>query len=171
MHIRKTEKQDIPRLLQLIRDSYAPYQEQAGDADIPVYTDDEIASLLDDPKSDVWTAEENGGIAGMAAGTELGPCAYHLKMLFVSGQSQHKGIGSALLEQFERKGAERRFSLFTANYLDWAKWSRTFYGKYGYREYVPADEENHPGLKAQADFLRAIGRLNNGEKHLIWKSR
>ena len=106
----------------------------------------------------------------MAAGTELGPCAYHLKMLFVSGHSQHKGIGSALLERFESRGAERHFSLFTANYLDPAKWSRDFYRRHGYREYVPADEETSPDLKAQTEFLRGIGRLNNGHKHLLWKT-
>lgn len=169
MHVRKTEKKDIPVLLQMIRNSYLPYQELIGDADIPSYTYDEIVSLLDDPKSDAWTAEENGEITGMAAGTEFGPCAYHLKMLFVSGQSQHRGVGSALLERFECRGAERHFSLFTANYLEPAKWSWVFYRKHGYREYVPADDENSPGLKAQADFLRGIGRLNNGRKHLLWK--
>ena len=171
MHIRKTEKKDIPALLQMIRDSYTPYREQIRKEDIPSYNYDDIASLLDNPGSDVWLAEENGRIAGMAAGTELGPCAYHLKMLFVAGDSQHKGVGRALLEQFEKRGAELHHSLFTVNYLDWAEWSRTFYGKHGYREYVPADEEKHPGLKAQADFLRSIGRLNNGEKHLLWKIR
>ena len=169
MHIRKTETKDIPALLQMIRDSYIPYGEQIRDTDIPSYFYYDIASLMDDPKSDVWTAEESGKITGMAAGTELGPCAYHLKMLFVSGHSQHKGIGSALLERFESRGAERHFSLFTANYLDPAKWSRDFYRKHGYREYVPADDEKSPGLKTQADFLRGIGRLNNGGKHLIWK--
>ncbi|MBP5728833.1 MAG: GNAT family N-acetyltransferase, partial [Clostridia bacterium] len=171
MHIRKTEKKDIPALLQMIRDSYTPYREQIRKEDIPSYNYDDIASLLDNPGSDVWLAEENGRIAGMAAGTELGPCAYHLKMLFVAGDSQHKGVGRTLLEQFEKRGTELHHSLFTANYLDWAEWSRTFYGKHGYREYVPADEEKHPGLKAQADFLRSIGRLNNGEKHLLWKIR
>ena len=170
MHIRKTEKQEIPALLQMIRDSYIPYREQIRKEEIPSYTYDDIASLLDDPKSDVWTAEENGKITGMAAGTELGPCAYHLKMLFVSGHSQHKGIGSALLERFESRGAERHFSLFTANYLDPAKWSRDFYRRHGYREYVPTDEETSPDLKVQAEFLRGIGRLNNGHKHLLWKT-
>ncbi len=169
MPVRKAEKQEIPVLLQLIRDSYIPYREQIGDTDIPSYSSEEIVSLMDDPKSDVWLAEENGEIAGMAAGTELGPCAYHLKMLFVSGHSQHKGVGGALLERFESRGAERHFSLLTANFLDPAKWSRDFYWKHGYREYVPADDEKSPGLKAQADFLRGIGRLNNGSKHLIWK--
>ena len=169
MHIRKTEKKDIPALLQMIRDSYTPYREQIRREDIPSYNYDDIASLLDNPGSDVWLAEENGEIAGMAAGTGLGPCAYHLKMLFVSGQSQHKGVGSILLERFESSGMNRHFSLFTANYLNPAKWSLDFYRKHGYREYLPADEEDYPFLKAQADFLRGIGRLNNGNKHLLWK--
>lgn len=108
----------------MIRDSYIPYREQIVDTDIPSYSSEEIASLMDDPKSDVWLAEENGEIAGMAAGTELGPCAYHLKMLFVSGHSQHKGVGGALLERFESRDAELHFSLLTANFLDPAKWFR-----------------------------------------------
>ena len=69
MHIRKTETKDIPALLQMIRDSYIPYGEQIRDTDIPSYSSEEIVSLMDDPKSDVWLAEENGEIAGLAAGT------------------------------------------------------------------------------------------------------
>ena len=168
--IREIEEKDIPAVLRLIKDSYAPYKELIDGAGIPEYSYEEVCSLAAEPHSDVWVAEENGEITGMAAGTEFGPCAYHLRMLFVGGGSQHKGVGSELLAHFEARGTERRHSLYTANYLDWAKWSGQFYAKHGYREFVPGDEKNNPGLKAQTDFLKKIGKLNNGDKHFIWKS-
>ncbi len=170
VQIREIEEKDIPEVLRLIKDSYAPYKELIDGLGIPEYSYEEVCSLLADEHSDVWVAEENGKITGMAAGTEFGPCAYHLKMLFVGGNSQHKGVGSALLRCFEARGAERQHSLYTANYLGRAKWSGQFYAKHGYRVFVPGDEKNCPGLKAQTDFLKKIGKLNNGDKHFIWKS-
>ena len=169
MDIREANKADIQAILLLIEDSYTPYRDSIKDIDIPDYSYEEIHALLTESQSDIWVAIENGKIVGITAGTELGPCAYHLKMMFVLGESQHRGIGSALLESFEKRGMERHYSLLTANYLDWAKWSRLFYKKHGYREYVPEDEIICPIIKEQAKFLRKIGKLNNGEKHLIWK--
>ena len=171
MDIREANKKDIRDILEVIENSYAPYRDLVGGVNIPVYTYEEISVLLEDPQSDVWVAEENGKIIGMAAGTEFGPCAYHLKMMFVFGDSQHMGVGSALLRCFEKRGAERHYSFYTANYLDWAKWSWSFYEKHGYREYTPEDEKICLDVKMQAEFLRKIGRLNNGGKHLIWKNR
>ena len=170
MYIRDIKENDIDDILRLIEDSYKPYEDLIKDISIPVYTGDEIKALLDEPQSDAWVAVEDNEIVGMAAGTEFGPCAYHLKMMFVSGQAQHKGIGRALLEKFEKRGAERHHSLYTANYLGWAAWSGQFYKKHGYREYVAEDVTDNQDLKSQADFLREIGRLNNGDKHLIWKT-
>lgn len=171
VRIREIEEKDIPAVLRLIRDSYAPYNDLISGAGIPEYSYEEIRSLASEPNSDVWVAEENGEITGMAAGTEFGPSAYHLRMLFVGSESQHRGVGSVLLERFEARGAERRHSLYTANYLGWAKWSGQFYEKHGYKEYEPGDEDSNPELKAQTDFLKSIGRLNNGDKHFIWKMK
>lgn len=170
VQIREIEEKDIPEVLGLIKDSYAPYKELIDGAGIPEYSYEEVCSLASEPHSDVWVAEENSKITGMAAGTEFGPSAYHLKMLFVGGDSQHKGVGGELLKCFEARGAERRHSLYTANYLGWAKWSGQFYAKHGYREFVPGDEKKCLGLEAQTDFLKKIGKLNNGDKHFIWKS-
>lgn len=169
MIIREADKTDIKDILRLIEDSYKPYRDSVKDMDIPKYSYEEIQAFIADPKSDMWVAIESGDIVGVASGTGFGPCAYHLKMLFVSGESQHRGVGSALLGAFEKRGMELQFSLLTANYLGWANWSRIFYKKYGYREYITEDERNNPDIKNQADFLRKIGKLNNGEKHLIWK--
>ena len=169
MDIRKADKSDIQEILRLIEDSYTPYRDSIKDIDIPEYSYEEIHELLAESQSDTWIVAEKGKIVGMAAGTEFGPCAYHLKMMFVLGESQHRGVGSALLESFEKRGIERHYSLLTANYLGWANWSRLFYKKHGYREYVAEDEKTCPDIKKQAEFLRKIGRLNNGDKHLIWK--
>ncbi|ADL33395.1 hypothetical protein bpr_I0649 [Butyrivibrio proteoclasticus B316] len=70
----------------------------------------------------------------------------------------------------EERARERRFSLLTVNYLEWAEWSGRFYKKHGYKEYVQDDEETCPDLKSQVAFLKKIGRLNNGDKHLVWKT-
>ncbi len=170
MLIRNGCEADIYEVLQLIKDSYTPYQDLISDVSIPEYNYEEISALLNEPQSDVWVAVDNGIIVGMAAGTEFGPCAYHLKMLFVSGKSQHMGVGRELLERFEERARERHFSLFTVNFLEWAEWSGIFYKKHGYKEYVQKDEEACHDLKSQVVFLKKIGRLNNGCKHLMWKT-
>lgn len=171
MDIREADITDILEILRLIEASYTPYRDSIKDIDIPEYSYEEIHELLAESQSDIWIAVEKGKIVGMAAGTEFGPCSYHPKMMFVIGESQHRGVGSALLESFEKRGTERHYSLLTANYLDWAKWSGLFYKKHGYREYVAEDEKTCPDIKKQAEFLRKIGKLNNGDKHLIWKMK
>ena len=65
---------------------------------------------------------------------------------------------------------ERNLSLLTSNYLAWAKWSWNFYEKHGYKEYGPEYKIISQDLKAQVAFLKEIGRLNNGDKKLIWKT-
>ncbi len=170
MLIRKGCEADIYEVLKMIKDSYTPYQDLISDVSILEYNYEEIFALLNEPQSDVWVAVDDGIIIGMAAGTEFGPCAYHLKMLFVSGKSQHMGVGRELLERFEERARERHFSLLTVNYLEWAEWSGIFYKKHGYKEYVQKDEESCRDLKPQVAFLKKIGRLNNGEKHLVWKT-
>ncbi len=167
--IRNGCEADINEILQVIKDSYKPYMDLTRDISIPEYTYEEISTLLNEPQSDVWVAEDKGTIVGMAVGAEFGPCAYHLKMLFVSGKSQHLGIGRELLKKFEERALERHFSLLTVNYLGWAEWSGHFYKKHGFKEYVQKDEEACLELKSQVAFLKKIGRLNNGDKHLVWK--
>ena len=169
MNIRLAESKDIPHILQVVEDSYLPFAEHVKNETLPSYTFEEIDSLIKDSKCDVWVAEQDEKIIGVAAGIEFGPRAYHLKMMFVTAKYQSQKIGEALLEHLEQKGSERDFSLFTSNYLVWAKWSWTFYEKHGYKEYTPEDEEKNSDLKEQVAFLREIGKLNNGDKHLIWK--
>ena len=171
MIIRLAESKDIPHILQVVEDSYLPFSEDIKNAALPSYTHEEIDSLLNDSKCDFWVAEQEEKIIGVAAGIEFGPRAYHLKMLFVSSQYQNQKIGEALLKYFGQRGRERHFSLFTSNYLAWAKWSWKFYEKHGYKEYAPGDEENNSDLKEQIAFLKEIGRLNNGDKHLIWSNQ
>ena len=171
MIIRLANSKDIPHILQVVEDSYLPFAEQIEKIKVPTYTYEEIDSLIKDSKCDVWVAEQDNKIIGVAVGIEFGPRAYHLKMMFVSAQYQNQKIGEVLLEHFEQRGRERQFSLFTSNYLAWAKWSWKFYEKHGYKEYAPEYENISQDLKDQVAFLKEIGRLNNGDKHLIWKKR
>ena len=62
------------------------------------------------------------------------------------------------------------FPFHSVNYLEWAEWSGIFYKKHGYKEYVQKDEDLCRDLKPQVAFLKKIGRLNNGEKDLVWKT-
>ena len=80
-----------------------PYKDSIKDIDIPEYSNEEVQALLAKSQSDIWVAAEKGKIIGIAAGIEFGPCAYHPKMLFVLGESQHRGVGSAILETFEKR--------------------------------------------------------------------
>ncbi|MBP5603355.1 MAG: GNAT family N-acetyltransferase [Treponema sp.] len=169
MIIRMAETKDIPLILQVVENSYLPFTDQTKNVKLPSYTYEEIDSLIKESKRDVWIAEQDGKIIGVAVGMEFGPRAYHLKMLFVAANYQKKTIGKALLDHFEQRGRERHFSLFTSNYLSWAKWSWKFYEKHGYKEYTLKDEDNNSDLKEQVAFLKEIGKLNNGDKHLIWK--
>ena len=170
MLIRRCETKDFPGVLRLTEDSYAPYSDSVRGIVVPSYSREELETLLHSGQSDVLVAEDSGIMVGMSAGTEFGPCAYHVKMLFVSGQNQRRRIGSELLQSMERRAKERGFSLLTLNCLDWAEWSMKFYLKHGYREYNREDELICPDLEKQADFLREIGRLNNNRKHLLWKT-
>ncbi len=170
MIIRLANSKDIPHILQVVEDSYLPFAEQIKNAKLPYYTFEEIDSLINNSKCDVWLTEQNDIIIGVAVGIEFGPRAYHLKMLFVSAQYQNQKIGKALLEHFEQRGRERHFSLLTSNYLSWAKWSWNFYEKHGFKEYTSKDENINQALKEQIAFLKEIGRLNNGDKKLIWKT-
>ena len=169
MIIRLAETKDIPLILKVVEDSYLPFAEEIKNVKLPYYSYEEFDSLIKDSKCDIWVAEQDGKIIGVAVGMEFGPRSYHLKMLFVAANYQNQKIGNALLEQFEQSGIQRHFSLLTSNYLTWAKWSWTFYEKHGYKEYVPKDEETNSALKEQVTFLKEIGKLNNGDKHLIWK--
>ena len=71
VRIREIEEKDIPAVLRLIKDSYAPYKDLISGAGIPEYSYEDVSSLAAESHSDVWVAEENGEITGMAAGTEL----------------------------------------------------------------------------------------------------
>lgn len=168
VQIKKAKKEQTDCILNLTKDAYTPYKGSFNNQ-APEYCYDEVYSLMNDPHSDVWVAEDEGEIIGTAAGTEFGPAAYHLKMLFVSGNRQQEGVGRKMLDCFEQRGRERGFTLLTANYQGWAVWSRQFYERCGYREWSVEAEAGNPLLKAQAGFLKEIGRLNNANKHLIWK--
>ena len=91
-------------------------------------------------------------------------------MFVYARRSQHQGVGKELLERFEERARERHFSLFTVNFLEWAECSGIFYKKHGYKEYVQKDEEACHDLIFQVVFMKKIGRLNNGCKHLMWKT-
>ena len=69
MQIREIEEKDIPAVLWLIKDSYVPYKDLISGVGIPEYSYEEICSLAVEPHSDVWVAEENSEIRGVAAGT------------------------------------------------------------------------------------------------------
>lgn len=161
---------DASGILDLIKQSYSIFHDTTPNDYSFTITSEELNAIITDSDSMVWLAIQAHHIVGVAAGIIFTPKSYHLKLLFVSGSIQRKGIGELLLNVFENYGRENGFSLFTTNYQKWAPWSGMFYHKHGYKEYIPGDEEINIVLQETVGIRKKIKKLNNDDKCLVWKS-
>ena len=71
---------------------------------------------MEDPRQ-VWVADEDGRIAGVAAAARRGK-HWHLTYLFVRPERQARGIGGALLQQIHQVGLDAGCTVFTLHASD-----------------------------------------------------
>ncbi len=167
--IRLATKEDSSSILRVINQSYNPYKNLIPANCGFVTSIEEIIKIMKDESSSCWVAENNDSVIGVATGITIAPRAYHLKLLFIAEHAQRKGIASNLLSTYENSGKKKGYKLLTTNYQKWAPWSRNFYLKQGYKEYIEGDELDFPDLHETISFYRRIGKLNNDRKCFIWK--
>jgi GNAT superfamily N-acetyltransferase len=134
LNIRDARKEDVPLILQLIRE-LAEYEREP---DAVVATE---ADLLRDgfgaePKFRVLIAEWNGAAAGFALyfyhySTWLGRAGIFLEDLFVKPELRGKGIGKALLMELAKVAAKNGYYGVKWEVLDWNQPAIDFYEKLG----------------------------------------
>ncbi|HEX4335919.1 MAG TPA: GNAT family N-acetyltransferase [Polyangiaceae bacterium] len=132
--IRAANAQDVPLMLQLIRE-LAAYEREP---DAVVATEEDL--LRDgfgaEPKFRVLIAEWDRGAAGFALyfyhySTWLGRAGIFLEDLFVKPELRGKGIGKALLMELAKIAAKNGYYGVKWEVLDWNQPAIDFYRSYG----------------------------------------
>lgn len=132
--IRRAEKEDCPRLLELVR-SLALYEKAPGEVTV------ELSHFLESGfgAHPVWWAfvaeDESGCIAGFALyyirySTWKGQRMY-LEDIYVEPAQRSKGIGAKLFERLLEEGRERKLHGMVWQVLEWNEPAINFYRKYG----------------------------------------
>jgi GNAT superfamily N-acetyltransferase len=136
LNIRPAEANDIPLIVQLIRElaDYENAVEQAVVAEADIRRDGFSAN----PKFRVVIAEWENHAAGFALffynySTWLGRAGLYLEDLFVRPAFRRKGIGKALLTYLAKKAVEEGCGRFEWQVLDWNTPAVEFYKTLGAR--------------------------------------
>jgi GNAT superfamily N-acetyltransferase len=130
--IRKAEKKDCPRLLELIHE-LAVYEKAPHEVKVSLEHFEESGF----GSSPVWwafVAEANGKVEGFALyyirySTWKGQCIY-LEDLLVTEQMRGKGLGKLLFEKVMEETKSRNFKRMVWQVLDWNEPAINFYKKY-----------------------------------------
>jgi GNAT superfamily N-acetyltransferase len=130
--IRKAEKKDCPRLLELIHE-LAVYEKAPHEVTVSLEHFEESGF----GSSPVWwafVAEANGKVEGFALyyirySTWKGQCIY-LEDLLVTEQMRGKGLGKLLFEKVMEETKSRNFKRMVWQVLDWNEPAINFYKKY-----------------------------------------
>lgn len=132
MNIRKGTKEDLPRILELIRE-LAVY-ENAGDQVSNTVEQMEQDGFSKDPVYGFIVAEDNAGIIGTSIyyyrySTWKGKRLY-LEDLIVTESKRGSGAGKALFEETIKIGKETHCTGMMWQVLDWNEPAINFYKKY-----------------------------------------
>ena len=140
MKIRAATREDVPIILQLIRD-LAEYERAPGEV---TATEEQLADVLFGERraAEVLLAFENDAPVGFAVffqnfSTWLGQPGHYLEDLFVKPEDRGKGYGRALLIQLAKIARDRRCGRMEWAVLDWNEPAIEFYRKLGAK---PMDE-------------------------------
>ena len=132
--IRYAVKEDVPQILQLIKD-LAEYEKAPTDA---VATIEQIEDSLFSPNPHAFchVAEVNGAIVGISIwflnySTWLGKPGIYLEDLYIDPAYRGKGFGLALLKELARICIERDYERLQWWVLDWNEPSIEFYKSIG----------------------------------------
>lgn len=130
--IRKAEKQDCPRLLELVKE-LADY-ERAPDEVTATPEEFEQAGFSENPVWTAFVAEADGVIQGFALyyirySTWKG-CRLYLEDLIVTDKMRGKGLGKLLFETILNEAKTKGYNGVTWQVLDWNEPAINFYNKY-----------------------------------------
>jgi GNAT superfamily N-acetyltransferase len=133
MNIRRGEKKDLPRLLELVQE-LAVY-ERAPDAVVVTVEELEKDGFGDRPLFGFFVAETDVGILGVAHyyyrySTWNGKVLY-LEDLVVTESERGKGYGKKLLDRIVQQADDDNCRLCVWQVLDWNEPSINFYRKIG----------------------------------------
>jgi GNAT superfamily N-acetyltransferase len=132
MQIRRAERSDCPRLLELIRE-LAHYERAPQEVTVSLEHFTE-SGFGENPIWWAFVAEENGFIHGFALyyirySTWKGQAMY-LEDIIVTEASRGKGIGKLLFDQLIEEARERKFKRIIWQVLEWNEPAINFYKKY-----------------------------------------
>jgi GNAT superfamily N-acetyltransferase len=140
MKIRAATREDVPAILQLIRD-LAAYERAPNEV---TATDEQLVDVLfgERPAAEVLLAFENDVPVGFAVffqnfSTWLGRPGLYLEDLFVKPEARGKGYGRALLVHLARIACDRGCGRMEWAVLDWNEPAIEFYRALGA---APLDE-------------------------------
>ncbi len=130
--IRRAQKEDCPRLLELIRE-LAIYEKAPGEVTVSLSHFEECGF----GKNPVWwsfVAEDEDGIQGFALyyirySTWKGQAMY-LEDILVTEKTRGKGIGKLLFERLFEEAREKGFPRIVWQVLEWNEPAINFYKKY-----------------------------------------
>ena len=130
--IRKAEKKDCPRLLELIHE-LAVYEKAPHEVTVSIAHFEE-SGFSENPVWWAFVAEVNGKVEGFALyyirySTWKGQCMY-LEDLLVTEQMRGKGLGKLLFEKVIEETKSRNFKRMVWQVLDWNEPAINFYKKY-----------------------------------------
>lgn len=129
MIVRKAKKEDMPQVLELIKE--LAVFEKEPDAVLVTVTELEEAGFSDNPQFTCFVAEHNLEILGMALvyfrfSTWVGKTV-HLEDLIVKEKMRGKGIGMALYKRVMEYAKEKRVKRVNWMVLGWNKDAIDFY--------------------------------------------
>ena len=130
--IRKAEKKDCPRLLELIHE-LAVYEKAPHEVTVSIAHFEE-SGFGENPVWWAFVAEVHGKVEGFALyyirySTWKGQCMY-LEDLLVTEQMRGKGLGKLLFEKVIEETKSRNFKRMVWQVLDWNEPAINFYKKY-----------------------------------------
>lgn len=132
MNIRRAEKKDCPRLLELVTE-LAVYEKAPQEVTVTLEHFEE-SGFGNNPVWWAFVAEENNIVLGFALyyirySTWKGQRMY-LEDILVTEEARGKGIGKLLMDQLIVEAKEKNFNGITWQVLEWNEPAINFYKKY-----------------------------------------
>ena len=130
--IRKGEKADIPRALELVKE-LATYEKAPNEVEVTI-AEMENWGFGADKVFDFYVGEYGGNIEGIALfyykySTWKGKCIF-LEDIIVTEKMRGKGIGKLLFEEVVKVAKEQKVRRMEWQVLDWNETAINFYKKY-----------------------------------------